>query len=72
MDNTMNSRARSHRVGEVREHFGERVVETMIRRSTKLAEAPSLGKPIIHYDNCRSGSAAYEVPALEFVNRLGR
>ena len=58
-------------VSEVREHFGERVFETMIPRSTRLAEAPSFGKPIIHYDKYSSGSAAYEVLAQEFVTRLG-
>jgi chromosome partitioning protein len=58
-------------VSEVREHFGERVFETMIPRSTRLAEAPSFGKPIIHYDKYSSGSAAYEVLAQEFVKRLG-
>jgi chromosome partitioning protein len=57
-------------VSEVREHFGERVFETMIPRSTRLAEAPSFGKPIIHYDKYSSGSAAYEVLAQEFVKRL--
>jgi chromosome partitioning protein len=58
-------------VDEVREHFGERVFETMIPRSTRLAEAPSFGKPIIHYDKYSSGSAAYEVLSQEFVKRLG-
>ena len=58
-------------VNEVREHFGDRVFETMIPRSTRLAEAPSFGKPIIHYDKYSSGSAAYEVLAQEFVKRLG-
>jgi chromosome partitioning protein len=58
-------------VNEVREHFGERVFETMIPRSTRLAEAPSFGKPIIHYDKYSSGSAAYEVLAQEFVKRVG-
>ena len=57
-------------VSEVREYFGERVFETMIPRSTRLAEAPSFGKPIIHYDKYSSGSAAYEVLAQEFVKRL--
>jgi chromosome partitioning protein len=42
----------------------------MIPRSTRLAEAPSFGKPIIHYDKYSSGSAAYEVLAEEFVKRL--
>jgi chromosome partitioning protein len=58
-------------VSEVREHFGDRVFETMIPRSTRLAEAPSFGKPIIHYDKYSSGAAAYELLAQEFVTRLG-
>ncbi len=32
-------------VSEVREHFGERVFETMIPRSTRLAEAPVSASP---------------------------
>jgi chromosome partitioning protein len=55
----------------VRQHFGERVFETMIPRSTKLAESPSFGKPIIHYDKYSAGAAAYELLAQEFVKRLG-
>ena len=58
-------------VSEVCEHFGERVFETKIPRSTKLAEAPSFGKPIIHYDKYSAGSAAYELLAQEFVQRVG-
>jgi chromosome partitioning protein len=57
-------------VDEVREHFGNRVFETMIPRSTRLAEAPSFGKPIIHYDKYSSGAAAYELLAQEFLTRL--
>ena len=57
-------------VSEVREHFGERVFETMIPRSTRLAEAPSFGKPIIHYDKYSSGAAAYELLAQELLGRL--
>jgi chromosome partitioning protein len=57
-------------VGEVREHFGERVFETMIPRSTRLAEAPSFGKPIIHYDKYSSGAAAYELLTQEVLARL--
>ena len=59
-------------VSEVREHFGERVFETMIPRSTRLAEAPSFGKPIIHYDKYSSGAAAYELLAQEFLSRLDK
>jgi chromosome partitioning protein len=59
-------------VDEVREHFGERVFETMIPRSTRLAEAPSHGKPIIHYDKYSPGSAAYELLAQEVLGRLDK
>jgi chromosome partitioning protein len=58
-------------VSEVREYFGERVFETMIPRSTRLAEAPSFGKPIIHYDKYCNAAAAYELLTQEFVARLG-
>jgi chromosome partitioning protein len=59
-------------VGEVRQHFGERVFETMIPRTTRLAEAPSFGKPIIHYDKHSTGAAAYELLTQEFLERLDR
>ena len=42
----------------------------MIPRSTRLAEAPSFGKPIIHYDKYSTGAAAYELLAQEFLARL--
>jgi chromosome partitioning protein len=57
-------------VGEVRQQLGAKVFETMIPRSTKLAEAPSFGQPIIHYDKYSSGSAAYELLAQEVLERL--
>jgi chromosome partitioning protein len=62
----------SHQVvGEVRQHFGDKVFETVIPRTTRLAEAPSFGKPIIHYDKYSTGSAAYEVLGEEVAKRLG-
>jgi chromosome partitioning protein len=57
-------------VSEVREHFGDLVFETVIPRTTRLAEAPSFGKPIIYYDKYSSGSAAYELLAQEFLARM--
>ena len=59
-------------VDEVREHFGERVFETVIPRSTRLAEAPSFGKPIIHYDKYSSGAAAYELLTQEVLARVDK
>ena len=57
-------------VGEVRNLLGTKVFETVIPRSTKLAEAPSFGQPIIHYDKYSSGAAAYELLAQEVLARL--
>jgi chromosome partitioning protein len=58
-------------VGEVRNQLGAKVFETVIPRGTRLAEAPSFGQPIIHYDKYSSGSAAYELLAQEVLARLG-
>ena len=57
-------------VDEVREHFGEQVFETVIPRTTRLAEAPSFGKPIMYYDKYSAGTAAYELVTQEFLGRL--
>ena len=57
-------------VDEVRQLLGAKVFETLIPRTTRLAEAPSHGKPILHYDKYSSGSAAYEVLAQEVIARL--
>jgi chromosome partitioning protein len=57
-------------VGGVRNLFVGKVFETVIPRTTRLAEAPSFGKPIIDYDKYSSGSAAYELLAQEFLLRL--
>lgn len=57
-------------VSEVRQHFGEIVFETVIPRTTRLAEAPSFGKPIIHYDKYSAGASAYELLAQDLLKRL--
>ncbi len=57
-------------VSEVRQHFGKAVFDTVIPRTTRLAEAPSFGKPIIHYDKYSAGAAAYEVLTQELLQRL--
>ena len=55
---------------EVRGHFPDLVFETRIPRSTRLAEAPSHGKPIRHYDPHGQGTACYAVLAVEVAERL--
>ena len=62
----------SHQVvNEVRQHFGDLVFQTVIPRTTRLAEAPSFGKPIMHYDKYSAGAAAYEVLTQDLLKRLG-
>jgi chromosome partitioning protein len=59
-------------LSEVREHFGALVFDVVIPRTTRLAEAPSYGQPIIYYDKYSAGAAAYEVLAQEVLARLKR
>jgi chromosome partitioning protein len=66
------TRLSSQVVGEVRQHFGPLVFETVIPRTTRLAEAPSFGKPIIYYDKYSAGASAYEVMAQEILARLSQ
>jgi chromosome partitioning protein len=54
---------------EVRTHFGPKVFRSVVPRSVRLAEAPSHGVPITHYDPRSSGADAYVNVALEVVER---
>jgi chromosome partitioning protein len=56
-------------VAEVREHFGERVYETVIPRSVRLSEAPSFGKSILEYAPNGPAAIAYRALAREFIGR---
>jgi chromosome partitioning protein len=57
-------------VEEVRKLLGAKVFETLIPRTTRLAEAPSHGQPIIYYDKYSSGAAAYQLLTEEILARL--
>ena len=50
-------------------HFGENVYRTIIPRNVTLAEAPSHGLPVIHYDKGSRGSRAYIALAGEMLRR---
>ena len=54
---------------EVRRFFGDRVYNTVIPRSVRLAEAPSHGKPITIYDPSSRGAQAYQALAQEVIAR---
>ena len=56
-------------VAEVREHFSERVYETVIPRTVRLSEAPSFGKSIFEHDPHGAGAKAYRALSEEFVAR---
>src|SRR3954471_15423198 len=56
-------------VAEVREHFPDRVYETVIPRTVRLSEAPSFGKSIFEYDANGTGARAYRALAREFIRR---
>ena len=54
---------------DAREHFGDRVYNTVIPRNIRLAEAPSFGKPIVVYDIASVGAQAYMAVAKEIIER---
>ena len=51
------------------EHFGDRVYRTIVPRNVRLAEAPSHGLPVIHYDKTSRGAVAYLSLAGEIVRK---
>lgn len=56
-------------VEDVRQHFLDRVYQTIIPRNVKLSEAPSFGQFIGEYAPDSTGASAYEQLAREVANR---
>ena len=54
---------------EVRKHFGSLVFDAVVPRSVRVAEAPSHGLPLTHYDRRSRGAEAYWKVAMELVER---
>jgi chromosome partitioning protein len=55
---------------QLRDYFGELVFDGVIHRSTRLAEAPNAGEPILTYaPNCKA-AAEYRALAGEIVHRI--
>jgi chromosome partitioning protein len=54
---------------DLREFFGKDVLQTVIPRSVRLAEAPSHGKPIVTYDLRSRGAESYIQLAKEILDR---
>ncbi len=55
-------------MNELYQYFPNRVFRTVIPRSVKLAEAPSFGRTILHYDPRSRGGRAYEKLAREIID----
>ena len=56
-------------LGELKEHFGDMVFNTIIQRNIRLSEAPSHGKPIILYDVICNGTTNYLNLAKEVLEK---
>jgi chromosome partitioning protein len=52
-------------VREIRDHFGDKVVGTVVPRSVRISEAPSYGQPITTFDPRSRGALAYRDVAKE-------
>jgi len=56
-------------VEDVRAHFPNEVLNTLIPRSVRVSEAPSYGQSVISYDNNSPGSISYLEAAAEIARR---
>jgi len=56
-------------VQDVREHFPEQVLDTLIPRSVRISEAPSYGQSVVSYDSGSPGSLSYLEAAAEISRR---
>lgn len=54
-------------INETRNHFKERVYQTIIPRSIRLTEAPGFGKPIALYDKNSLGARKYQELSCEIM-----
>jgi chromosome partitioning protein len=55
---------------EVRNHFGERVLKTLIPRSVRVSEAPSYGQTVMTYDPGSTGALSYLEAARELARQV--
>jgi chromosome partitioning protein len=55
---------------QLKDHFGEKVFNTIIPRNVRLAEAPSHGVPGVVFDKSSKGAHAFVEFAAELVERM--
>jgi chromosome partitioning protein len=54
---------------QLQKHFGDKLYRTVVPRNVRLAEAPSYGLPVMHYDGKSRGAKAYLALAGEIIRR---
>ena len=54
---------------EVREHFPQQALESVIPRSVRISEAPSFQQTVLTYDPSSTGSLAYQAVARELLSK---
>ncbi|MFQ5569270.1 MAG: ParA family protein [Rhodothermales bacterium] len=52
---------------EVQRYFGSKVFKTIVQRNVRIAESPSFGKPVLHYDATSIGARNYIALAKEIL-----
>lgn len=55
---------------ELKNFFGDKLLQTVIPRNVRLAEAPSYGKPVLLYDVRSRGAESYIRVAKELMDRM--
>ncbi|GAA1756437.1 ParA family protein [Streptomonospora arabica] len=63
------TRLASQVADEVRGHFGDLVLKTLVPRSVRVSEAPSYGQSVMTYDPGSTGAVAYMEAAREIAYR---
>lgn len=56
---------------DVKQHFPDTVLNTLVPRSVRVSEAPSFGQTVLGYDPSSPGAIAYAEAALEIAQRGG-
>jgi chromosome partitioning protein len=54
---------------EVRSHFGDRVLASVIPRNVRVSEAPGFGQTVMTYDPASRGATSYLEAARELAAR---
>lgn len=55
---------------EIRNFFGDKVLETMIHRNVKLEESPAAGQSVLTYAPKSQGAAQYQAAYRELMSRV--